>query len=87
MIEKLKDKDLEPFTLICLFIRTLSVDAREQYHVFSDEYDHMRFDSKALNALSDQELIEWNIEKMEVALTDKGLELARVLVTEIDERS
>ena len=86
MLDKLKDKDIEPFTLICLYIRTLTEEEREAHHIRSSDYDNMRFDSKAFNSLANQGLIDWDIVRMRASITEKGKELALTLITEIDER-
>lgn len=87
MLDKLKEKDIEPYTLICLYIRTLPEEEREGHHIFSNEYDQMRFDSRAINALADQKLIEWDVVRMKISITEEGKNLAKTLIQEIDERS
>lgn len=86
MHDQIKKKDIEPYTLICLYIRTLSIEEREDFHIFSGNYDLMRFDSRALNALSDQGLVDWDIVRMNISLTEEGQKLALTLIQEIDQR-
>lgn len=86
MLDKIKQKDLEPYTLICLYIRTLSPEEREAYHIYTDSYDNMRFDSKTINALSQQDLVDWDVVKMKISITEEGKKLAHTLIQEIDER-
>jgi len=82
----MKNKDIEPYTLICLYIRTLTPAEREAYHITSGEYDEMRFDSKAFNALSDRGYINWDVVRMKAALTDEGKKFALSLIQEISDR-
>ena len=86
MLDEIKDKDKEPFTLICLYIRTLPEEEREQHHIMSVGYDQMRFESKSLNSLATQGLIDWDIVRMKATITEKGKALALTLIKEIDER-
>ena len=86
MKEDLDNRNLAPFTLVCIFVQSWKEEEREKYHVIAQKFDKLRYDAHAINDLEQQGMILWDWEKMEIELTPKGLKMAKVLVNEIMER-
>lgn len=82
-LEEIAERHQEPYTLICLYIRTLEAEEREELSMKSDKYDRMRFNAKAMRGLVQQGFVTFDWETMEASITDKGLAHVKVLIKEI----
>jgi len=85
-LDKIATKHQEPYTLVCLYIRTLDATQREALDMSIDKYDRMRFGAKIMRSLVQQGLVIFDWEAMEASLTPEGIEKASVLVQEIFSR-
>ena len=85
-MNELDDRHIAPYTLVCLYIKTLSADEREELLMVSDKYDRMRFHAKAMRALVEEGLVLFDWENMEATITPEGLQKAQILIQEISER-
>jgi hypothetical protein len=77
---------LEPYTLICLYLNTLSKEEISNLQAISEKYSDIRYDSATINSLETQNLIQWAWKTMEVEMTEEGEKLAIILIQEIYER-
>ena len=81
-----KNKNIEPYTLICLYLQTLSAEELEQIEAQPESFCQSRFEAKVINKLEEQGMIEYNWLKMEVKLTSQGIQHAKALIKVISDR-
>ena len=80
------ERNIEPYTLVCLYLQTLDDEALSEIHALKSKINQQRFEAKVIHKLEQQGFILYDWLKMKVILTPEGMEKARVLVKEILER-
>ena len=81
-----ENKNIEPFTLICLYLQTLSEEELAQIQAAPADFCQTRFEAKTINKLEEQGMIHYDWLKMEIRLTAQGIQQAQILIKEISER-